>query len=192
MCDGALDSFVFWDFQALQSAAKDYSLSLCMRKIILHSIHIYLALMSCFNRSISRGGQVWAPEGSTAFKCLLSARFCAALLSNISDCDETFNYWEPVSTSILLLMTLIKSPVLFVCQDLGQNVLVLPSTDALPLVRHRAANVGVFSIVCHQILRLFMVTCSACLSARPCSTDQQGGSRVFLFFCLVFKGHIFI
>ncbi|CAG00499.1 unnamed protein product, partial [Tetraodon nigroviridis] len=44
----------------------------------------------------SRGSQVWAPEGSTAFKCLLSARFCAALLSNISDCDETFNYWEPM------------------------------------------------------------------------------------------------
>ncbi|XP_049331437.1 alpha-1,2-mannosyltransferase ALG9 [Astyanax mexicanus] len=42
-----------------------------------------------------KGGQVWAPEGSTAFKCLVSARFCAALLSNISDCDETFNYWEP-------------------------------------------------------------------------------------------------
>ncbi|XP_018081400.1 alpha-1,2-mannosyltransferase ALG9-like isoform X1 [Xenopus laevis] len=43
----------------------------------------------------SKAGQVWAPEGSTAFKCLVSARFCAALLSNISDCDETFNYWEP-------------------------------------------------------------------------------------------------
>ncbi|KAG7266703.1 hypothetical protein CRUP_037270 [Coryphaenoides rupestris] len=47
-------------------------------------------------QEVSRGGQVWAPEGSTAFKCLLSARFCAALLSNISDCDETFNYWEPM------------------------------------------------------------------------------------------------
>lgn len=45
----------------------------------------------------SKAGHVWAPEGSTAFKCLISARFCAALLSNISDCDETFNYWEPVS-----------------------------------------------------------------------------------------------
>ncbi|XP_067910084.1 alpha-1,2-mannosyltransferase ALG9 isoform X1 [Heterodontus francisci] len=43
----------------------------------------------------AKAGQVWAPEGSTAFKCLISARFCAALLSNISDCDETFNYWEP-------------------------------------------------------------------------------------------------
>ncbi|XP_051788231.1 alpha-1,2-mannosyltransferase ALG9 isoform X2 [Erpetoichthys calabaricus] len=45
--------------------------------------------------SSNKAGQVWAPEGSTAFKCLVSARFCAALLSNISDCDETFNYWEP-------------------------------------------------------------------------------------------------
>lgn len=36
------------------------------------------------------------PEVSTAFKAFLSARFCAAIWSNISDCDETFNYWEPV------------------------------------------------------------------------------------------------
>ncbi|XP_042538731.1 alpha-1,2-mannosyltransferase ALG9 isoform X3 [Dipodomys spectabilis] len=43
----------------------------------------------------NKASQVWAPDGSTAFKCLLSARLCAALLSNISDCDETFNYWEP-------------------------------------------------------------------------------------------------
>nr|XP_058145098.1 alpha-1,2-mannosyltransferase ALG9 isoform X2 [Dasypus novemcinctus] len=48
-----------------------------------------------YNLSGNKAGQVWAPEGSTAFKCLLSARLCAALLSNISDCDETFNYWEP-------------------------------------------------------------------------------------------------
>uniref|UniRef100_A0A4W2DS43 Mannosyltransferase n=1 Tax=Bos indicus x Bos taurus TaxID=30522 RepID=A0A4W2DS43_BOBOX len=53
-------------------------------------------LVGKLNRlSGNKAGQVWAPEGSTAFKCLLSARLCAALLSNISDCDETFNYWEP-------------------------------------------------------------------------------------------------
>lgn len=62
-----------------------------------HSFLEFLGLFLVFCRSVSRGSQVWAPEGSTAFKCLLSARFCAALLSNISDCDETFNYWEPVS-----------------------------------------------------------------------------------------------
>lgn len=37
------------------------------------------------------------PSGDTAFKALLSARFCAAIWNYISDCDETFNYWEPVS-----------------------------------------------------------------------------------------------
>jgi len=37
----------------------------------------------------------WTPSTSTAFKALLSARLCAAVWSNISDCDETFNYWEP-------------------------------------------------------------------------------------------------
>ncbi|XP_022250897.1 alpha-1,2-mannosyltransferase ALG9-like [Limulus polyphemus] len=37
----------------------------------------------------------WTPSSYTAFKALLSARLCAAVWSNISDCDETFNYWEP-------------------------------------------------------------------------------------------------
>lgn len=35
------------------------------------------------------------PTGYTAFKALLSARIVAAIWSHISDCDETFNYWEP-------------------------------------------------------------------------------------------------
>ena len=39
----------------------------------------------------------WMPAGFTVFKALLSARLCAAIWSNISDCDETYNYWEPVS-----------------------------------------------------------------------------------------------
>ncbi|CAH3172536.1 unnamed protein product [Porites lobata] len=39
---------------------------------------------------------VWSPRPYTIFKLLLSARFCSAFLSNISDCDETFNYWEPM------------------------------------------------------------------------------------------------
>jgi len=38
----------------------------------------------------------WAPSGYVAFRLLLAARMCAALWSNISDCDETYNYWEPV------------------------------------------------------------------------------------------------
>lgn len=41
------------------------------------------------------GGLVY-PGGETAFKALLSARFCAAIWSHITDCDETYNYWEPM------------------------------------------------------------------------------------------------
>ena len=41
---------------------------------------------------------IWAPKPTTAFMILLSARYCSALWSNISDCDETYNYWEPVSS----------------------------------------------------------------------------------------------
>ncbi|XP_057301339.1 alpha-1,2-mannosyltransferase ALG9-like [Hydractinia symbiolongicarpus] len=37
----------------------------------------------------------WCPRASVVFNVLLSARISAAFLSNISDCDETYNYWEP-------------------------------------------------------------------------------------------------
>lgn len=40
--------------------------------------------------------KAWCPSTYTAFKVLLSARLCAAVWSNISDCDEVFNYWEPM------------------------------------------------------------------------------------------------
>ncbi|CAK9807241.1 Alpha-1,2-mannosyltransferase ALG9 [Anthophora plagiata] len=35
------------------------------------------------------------PSVDTAFNLLLSARFCYAIWSHITDCDETYNYWEP-------------------------------------------------------------------------------------------------
>lgn len=36
------------------------------------------------------------PSAFTVFKAILSARFCATMWSLISDCDETYNYWEPL------------------------------------------------------------------------------------------------
>lgn len=39
---------------------------------------------------------VWTPGPYTALKALLSARLCAAIWGLINDCDETYNYWEPV------------------------------------------------------------------------------------------------
>ncbi|XP_060082663.1 alpha-1,2-mannosyltransferase ALG9-like [Ylistrum balloti] len=40
--------------------------------------------------------QPWTPSAYTAFKIVLSARLCAAVWNIVGDCDETFNYWEPV------------------------------------------------------------------------------------------------
>lgn len=43
----------------------------------------------------SRSG-TFSLQPSTAFKTFLSARLCYAIWSIITDCDETFNYWEPI------------------------------------------------------------------------------------------------
>jgi len=42
-----------------------------------------------------QSAEPWTPSPYTAFKVLLSARLGAAVWSGISDCDETYNYWEP-------------------------------------------------------------------------------------------------
>lgn len=40
--------------------------------------------------------KITTPAVDIAFKAFLSARFCSAVWSFITDCDETFNYWEPL------------------------------------------------------------------------------------------------
>lgn len=37
-----------------------------------------------------------SPSAGAVFKVMISARLCAAIWSHITDCDETFNYWEPL------------------------------------------------------------------------------------------------
>lgn len=53
-------------------------------------------------------------------------------------------------------------------------VIVTVLSDALPAVWHRDANVGIFSAVRHQVVRLLVATRSSCLFACPRSTDKQG------------------
>ncbi len=38
------------------------------------------------------------PSWSQAFGVALAVRLVAAALVHITDCDETFNYWDPVCT----------------------------------------------------------------------------------------------
>lgn len=51
----------------------------------------------CFRPEESSDMGLVYPCYDTAFKLLLSARFCSAVWCHITDCDETYNYWEPVS-----------------------------------------------------------------------------------------------
>lgn len=125
-------------------------------------------LMSRLRSSSSKAGQVWAPEGSTAFKCLVSARFCAALLSNISDCDETFNYWEPVSWTFYLVLSFRRQKTV--------NLRSV-SSDSLPAVRERDADVGIFPRLRHSLLCLPVAARSSCLLSRQDTSNQQGRTR---------------
>ena len=59
----------------------------------------YLEICYDFNRDDS----CWCPRASVVFNVLLSARITSTFVSNISDCDEVFNYWEPVSTCLFWL-----------------------------------------------------------------------------------------
>ncbi|KAI0049268.1 glycosyltransferase family 22 protein [Auriscalpium vulgare] len=38
----------------------------------------------------------WSPSFSLALRILMLVRFTAAMYSNIQDCDEVFNFWEPL------------------------------------------------------------------------------------------------
>ncbi|KAI0078866.1 glycosyltransferase family 22 protein [Panus rudis PR-1116 ss-1] len=38
----------------------------------------------------------WVPSFATAFRVLLLMRVAGAMYSNIQDCDEVFNFWEPL------------------------------------------------------------------------------------------------
>lgn len=53
-----------------------------------------LFLLSLFSRYKSRPG--WTPNIFTVFVSLLVIRICAAFRNGIADCDETYNYWEPL------------------------------------------------------------------------------------------------
>ena len=47
-------------------------------------------------RSESSSSEPWCPSTKLALKLFLTVRLSAAVWSTVADCDETFNYWEPM------------------------------------------------------------------------------------------------
>jgi len=54
-------------------------------------VHVKISPDSATNT----GFEPWTPSTQAALKLLLSVRLSSAVWSGISDCDETYNYWEP-------------------------------------------------------------------------------------------------
>ncbi|KAM0753298.1 glycosyltransferase family 22 protein [Meredithblackwellia eburnea MCA 4105] len=53
-----------------------------------------LALLKDHNLKLVKPG--WSPSFLVVFRLIILVRFFAGMYSNISDCDEVFNYWEPL------------------------------------------------------------------------------------------------
>lgn len=74
--------------------------------------YIHLSILKttsslCFRDTDIKGhemkdGSPWTPSPYTVFKIIMSARLCAASWNIVGDCDETFNYWEPVSVTVVI------------------------------------------------------------------------------------------
>ena len=47
-------------------------------------------------RSESSSSEPWCPSMKLSLKLFLTVRLSAAVWSTVADCDETFNYWEPM------------------------------------------------------------------------------------------------
>ncbi|KAF4520183.1 hypothetical protein B566_EDAN003895 [Ephemera danica] len=119
------------------------------------------------------------PSADTAFKALLSARFCAAIWSNISDCDETFNYWEP---------TWEYSPKYALR---SYSYILLHVLPALAYQRLLQPNRLLVFFFCRCLLGLLCAVCEAYFYWSVCKEFGIHVGRITLAF-LVFSSGMFI
>lgn len=126
----------------------------------------------------------WSPKAAVAFRLLLAARLVAALWCHITDCDETFNYWEPVRNEYSGEMSTIRrlqsssDAYLLGYEIYPVNNLPLKSVEteaiseatfnclllcfalaSLPDVWQRLPNMGVLTSLRLTFVRLRMVAC---------------------------------
>jgi alpha-1,2-mannosyltransferase len=84
------------EFRRLQQQQQDHSSD---RKPIHHAGQVIddqsIPYVTGREEDVAKSGPQ-LPSAYAAFKALLTARLLAAFWSCISDCDETYNYWEPM------------------------------------------------------------------------------------------------
>ena len=102
------------------------------------------------------GSGPWVPSLGFAFRFLLVARLISAFFMHISDCDEVYNYWEPVSSLNINGDVVNKSA---------------NATASLYHVREWSANMGIFTCICPPFVWLYLTAHRSCASY---SCRQQG------------------
>ena len=65
------------------------------RELNVKGNHERLHVKISSDSGTNTGFEPWTPSTQAALKILLSVRLSSAVWSGISDCDETYNYWEP-------------------------------------------------------------------------------------------------
>ena len=59
----------------------------------------------------TRGLGGWSLSSYHAFQILIVFRFISVFYNNINDCDETYNYWEPVNAMHYVLYQIRAFPL---------------------------------------------------------------------------------
>ncbi|PAV89619.1 hypothetical protein WR25_19659 isoform C [Diploscapter pachys] len=129
----------------------------------------------------------WQPSNSAVLKILFSLRLSAALWSTISDCDEVFNYWEPLHLLLFGegLQTWEYSPVYAIRSYFYVYLHYMPARllyNILP-----SSKIGVFlSMRC--LISMLTLAGEFALYQAVCKRFCIGVGRFFVLFSLISTG----
>uniref|UniRef100_A0A1I8EBT8 Mannosyltransferase n=1 Tax=Wuchereria bancrofti TaxID=6293 RepID=A0A1I8EBT8_WUCBA len=141
----------------------------------------YPALDS-FSKLYIPGGQMdleWQPSVAAIFKVVFSVRISAAMWSIISDCDEVYNYWEPLHLFLYGtgFQTWEYSPVYAIRSYL---YILMHYGPAAILKRIFFANKSGVFITMRCVLGLFNVGAEIKMYKALCSQFGNGIARIYV------------
>lgn len=129
----------------------------------------------------------WQPTLGSVFKILFSLRISAAMWSSISDCDEVYNYWEPLHLFLYGngFQTWEYSPVYAIRSYL---YILIHCGPALLLRGIFSSNkVGVF-ITMRCVLGLFNVLSEMAMYKAICNRLGNGIARIYIALTILSSG----
>ncbi|MFH4974766.1 hypothetical protein AB6A40_001475 [Gnathostoma spinigerum] len=129
----------------------------------------------------------WQPTAGSVFKLLFSLRISAAMWSSISDCDEVYNYWEPLHLFLYGdgFQTWEYSPQYGIRSYL---YILLHYGPAVPLKKLFMSNkIGVF-ITMRCLIGIFSALAELSLYTALCRRLGNGIGRLYISFTILSTG----